>query len=51
MLKPLWIKAKISEIDDANVTPADYSIMVRGLPPDVTKEEASLIDYLRTQLF
>lgn len=30
---------KIDEIDDANVTPADYSIMIRGLPTDVTKEE------------
>eukprot|EP00904_Undaria_pinnatifida_P008354 jgi/Undpi1/4649/HiC_scaffold_18.g08003.m1 len=33
------LEVKIREIDDANVTPADYSIMVRGLPKDVTKEE------------
>lgn len=32
-------QAKIDEIDDANVTPGDYSVMVRGLPADVTKEE------------
>eukprot|EP00752_Nemacystus_decipiens_P003601 g3320.t1 len=35
------LKAKIDEIDDANVTPGDYSVMVRGLPADVTKEEVS----------
>ncbi|CAM9493415.1 unnamed protein product, partial [Ectocarpus sp. 4 AP-2014] len=33
------LKAKIDEIDDANVTPGDYTVMVRGLPADVTKEE------------
>eukprot|EP00903_Cladosiphon_okamuranus_P011141 g10515.t1 len=33
------LKAKIDEIDDANVTPGDYSVMVRGFPGDVTKEE------------
>lgn len=32
-------QAKIDEIDDANVTPGDFSVMVRGLPADVTKEE------------
>ncbi|CAM9234479.1 unnamed protein product, partial [Ectocarpus fasciculatus] len=34
------LKAKIDEIEDANVTPGDYTVMVRGLPADVTKEEA-----------
>lgn len=32
-------QAKIDEIEDANVTPGDYTVMVRGLPGDVTKEE------------
>ena len=37
------LQVKIRQIDDANVTPADYSIMVRGLPKDITKEEASFV--------
>ncbi|CBJ32340.1 conserved unknown protein [Ectocarpus siliculosus] len=41
------LKAKIDEIDDANVTPGDYTVMVRGLPADVTKEEVapSVVEY------
>lgn len=35
-------QAKIEEIDQSNVTPADYTVVVRGLPPDVTKDEASI---------
>ncbi|CAM9337762.1 unnamed protein product, partial [Discosporangium mesarthrocarpum] len=33
------LQQKIEEIDDDNVTPADYTVMVRGLPPDVTEDE------------
>lgn len=36
-------QAKIEEIELSNVTPADYTVLVRGLPPDVTKDEASIL--------
>ena len=35
-----FFQEKIEEIDDSNVSPANYAVMVRGLPIDVTKEEA-----------
>ncbi len=33
------IETVTSEIEGTNITAADYSVLVRGLPPDATKED------------